>query len=151
VLALLLITSLGVKLVIDAPTKFSQQYPDSDDIVGMLVKNGFKVSLPTPDSDPYWILGKRDGCRLQIANVSPQGWHRAAVEWKAAGAPVLYAAGDALHVGQPILVPLLRHYLRRMERYVGIPAPGLRVRAVIMTGKCPEELVPKAELAALSN
>jgi hypothetical protein len=150
-LALLLVASLGMKLHIGAPTKFSQQFPDNDDIIGMLEKNRFKVSLSAPDRDPYWISGTRAGCRLQIASVSPQGWHRAAVDWKAAGAPVLYAAGNALHASQPILRPLLRHYWRRMKRYIGIPATALRIRAVIMAGNCPEDLVPKADLAALSN
>ncbi|WP_315924425.1 hypothetical protein [Mesorhizobium sp. SP-1A] len=150
-LALLLVLSMGVKLRLGAPSNFSEQYPGSDDIIEMLSKNGFEVSRPAPNSDPYWITGKRAACLLQIANVSPQGWHRAAVEWKAAGASVLYSSGKALYPAQPILMPLLRHYLRRAERYMGIRAPALRVRAIISTGTCPADLIAAADLAALSD
>ena len=148
---MLLAVSLGVKLSLGTPANFSRQYPGIDDIVAMLNRNDFKVSVASGAVDPQWVSGKRESCLLRIANVSPQGWHRAAVEWTAAGLPVLYATGGALHRNQPILVPLLRHYLRRAERYVGIPAEALKVRAIILSGDCPADLISRANLAALSD
>ena len=150
-LALLLAASMGLKLALGTPTSFAAQDPGSDDILAMLARNRFEATLPPPGSDPQWITGTRAGCRLSIANVSPQGWHRAAVEWKAEGARVLYSSGAALHHRQPILEPLLRHYLRRGERYLGMAAPALRVRAIILSGDCPTDLIPPADLAALSD
>ena len=148
---MLLAVSLGVKLSLGTPANFSRQYPGIDDIVAMLANNDFKVSIASGTVDPQWVSGKRESCLLRIANVSPQGWHRAAVEWTAAGLPVVYSAGAALHQSQPILVPLLRHYLRRAERYMGIPAEALKVRAIIMSGDCPANLISRADLAALSD
>jgi hypothetical protein len=149
--ALLLAVSLGLKVELGAASGIGQQYPDSADIGAMLEKHAFAVQPPRPDTDPQWVTGTRDGCTLQIANVSPQGWHRAAVEWKAAGKPILYAAGAELHDRQPIAGPLVRHYLRRLERYAGLEAPPLKVRAIIRSGDCPDSLIAPSELAALSD
>jgi hypothetical protein len=149
--ALLLAVSLGLKAQLGSATSFTAQYPDSADIETLLAKHEFTVTLPDPNTDPQWVTGDRGTCRLQIANVSPQGWHRAAVEWKAGDNPILYAAGVALHDRQPIVKPLVRHYLRRFERYAGIDAPPLKVRAIIRSGDCPDSLIEPAELAALSD
>jgi hypothetical protein len=46
---------------------------------------------------------------------------------------------------------LLRHYLRRAERYMGIPAEALKVRAVISSKDCPKDFIAPADLAALSD
>ncbi|MGP2493445.1 hypothetical protein ACTDI4_17675 [Mesorhizobium sp. PUT5] len=150
-LALLLLASMGLKLLLGTPTNFAGQDPSDDDILAMLSRNRFEVSLPTPNTDPQWITGTRAGCRVLIASVSPQGWHRAAVERRAAGAQLFYSSGAALHRSQPILGPLLTHYLRRAERYAGIAAPAVRVRAVILSGDCPADVIAPADLAALSG
>jgi hypothetical protein len=149
--ALLLAVSLGLKVQLGSATSFTAQYPDSADIEALLSKHEFAVTLPAADTDPQWVTGESGNCRLQIANVSPQGWHRSAVAWKAAGDHVLYAAGAALHEEQPIVRPLLRFYLRRFERYAGMEPPPLKVRAIIRSRDCPDSLISPAELAALSN
>ncbi len=149
--AALLAVSLGLKVQLGSASSFQEQYPDGSDIEALLASHAFEVTPPEPQTDPQWYTARRGGCTLLVANVSPQGWHRAAVEWKAAGAPVVYAAGAALHERQPIAGPLARHYLRRMERYAGIDAPPLRVRAIIRSGNCPDRLIAPAELAALSD
>ncbi|KQZ87079.1 hypothetical protein ASD64_06415 [Mesorhizobium sp. Root157] len=149
--ALLLAVSLGLKVQLGSATSFGAQYPDGEDIEALMAKHAFVVTPPEPDTDPQWFTGVQGGCVIKIANVSPQGWHRAAVEWKAGDDPILYAAGAALHDRQPIAGPLLRYYLRRFERYAGIDAPPLKVRAIIRSGECPDSLIAPAELAALSD
>lgn len=149
--ALLLAVSLGLKVQLGSATSFTAQYPEGEDIAALMAKHAFAVTPPEPDTDPQWFTGKRDDCVMQIANVSPQGWHRAAVEWKAGDSPILYSASTSLHDQQPIAGPLMRHYLRRFERYAGIDSPPLKVRAIIRSGDCPDSFIPAAELAALSD
>ena len=149
--ALLLAVSLGLKVQLGSATSFTAQYPEGEDIAALMTKHAFAVTFPEPDTGPQWFTGVRDGCVMQIANVSPQGWHRAAVEWKAGDNPVVYSAGTTLHDQQPIAGPLMRHYLRRFERYAGIDSPPLKVRAIIRTGDCPDSFIAPSELASLSD
>ena len=149
--AVLLAVSLGLKVQLGSATSFAAQYPDSDDIAALMANHAFAVTPPEPDTDPQWFTGVRDGCVVQIGNVSPQGWHRAAVEWKAGNNPVVYSAGSTLHDQQPIAGPLMRYYLRRFERYAGINSPPLKVRAIIRSGDCPDSFIAPSELAGLSD
>lgn len=149
--ALLLALSLGLKAELGSATSFTTQYPEAEDIADLMAKHDFAVTFPEPNTDPQWFTGVREGCTFRIANVSPQGWHRAAVEWKAGADPILYSAGTALHDEQPIAAPLMRHYIRRFERYAGMNSPPLKVRAIIRTGDCPDSFIAPSELAGLSD
>lgn len=148
---LLLAASLGIKVHLGAATRFADQYPGYADIIAMLAKNQFAVSGPDAGTDPAWLTGIRDGCRVDVANVSPQGWHRAAVEWKAGGATIRYSAAGIVREHQPILGPMLRHYLSRMQRYLGFDAPAPRIRAIIIGRDCPSDRTLLNDLAALSG
>lgn len=125
-------------------------YPDDRAITALLVKEGFRTHNAAPNTDPLWIFGVRGNCRVQIASVSPQGWHRSVVEWQAAGQTLLYSSSGALHHRQPILGPLMVHYLNRLKRYMGFDAPAVPVRAIIIAPECPADAISPDELAALS-
>lgn len=150
--------AFGVLLAVSITFKVSggiagsvdEMYPDDGAISALLVKEGFQTHHAIPNTDPAWIYGIRGNCRVQIASVSPQGWHRSVVEWQAAGQTLLYSAGGTLHHRQPILEPLTIHYLNRLKRYLGLDAPAVPVRAIIMAPECPADAISRDELAALS-
>lgn len=150
-LGLLLAASLVIKVYGRAGADAAADSPGDDDIVALLHKHGFEIQQAPPDTDPAWLHGSRDGCRIDIADVSPQGWHRSIVEWHAAGKTLEYSAMGKLHDRQPILMPMMAHYLARLERYVGIEAPGVKVRAIVVEPECPPGVISAAELAALSD
>lgn len=147
---LLLSLSIAIKVRTDIGAGVLGMYPGDEDISAMLQRNGFDTGRAAPDTDPVWIYGVKDRCRIRIANVSPQGWHRSAVEWEAGGQALLYAASGRLYNRQPILKPMVIHYVRRLERYVGMDAPAVRVRAIIIGPDCPADAIVSSELAALS-
>lgn len=151
VLALVGVVSLGLKVQADGRANDTLMYPGDDDIVALLENNHFAVQLAPPNTDPQWITGTRDGCRIKIANVSPQGWHRNIVSWAAKDKTLVYSAGGALAAQQPLVGPLAQHYLNRLKRYAGLDAPAVRVRAVLMDQGCGANPIPDAELAALSG
>lgn len=125
--------------------------PGDEDIVALLHQHGFRTKRAPPNTDPVWIHGVRGDCRIDIANVSPQGWHRSIVEWHATGKSLQYSAMGTLHDQQPILKPMIVHYFGRLKRYLGIDAPGATVRAIVMTTECPAGVITSPELAALSD
>lgn len=151
VLALVAVVSLGLKVNADGRAGVNTMYPGQNDIVGLLEHNGFAVQPSAPNADPQWITGTRDGCRVQIANVSPQGWHRNIVEWAARDRTLVYSASGALEPRQPLVGPMAHHYLNRLKRYAGIDAPAVRVRAVLLDKGCMPGAIPDQELAALSD
>lgn len=150
-LGLLLAASLAIKVYGRAADDGAANDPGDQDIVALLQKHGFKTEMAAANTDPPWVRGMRDGCRIDIASVSPQGWHRAIVEWYAAGKELQYSAQGRLHADQPILRPMMTHYLARLQRYAGIGASEVRIRAVVIAPGCPVDAVPPSELAALSG
>jgi hypothetical protein len=147
---LLLVISIAIKVYAGIGTSAGLVDPDDEDIAALLSENGFTTREAAANTDPVWIYGVKDHCRLQIASVSPQGWHRSTVEWEAAGRIVLYSASGRLYRRQPTLRPLMVHYLRRLQRYVGVDAPPVRVRAIIVGRECAADDVVSLDLEALS-
>src|SRR5262245_66213767 len=82
---LLLTVSLVVKVLAGLGRGGPAIAPDDDDIVALLGRNGFAISHAAPNTDPAWVYGVKAGCKMQIADVSLQGWHRSALEFQATG------------------------------------------------------------------
>jgi len=150
VFGLLLVISIAIKVYAGVGTSAGLVDPDDEDIAALLSESGFTTRKAAPNTDPVWIYGVKDHCRLQIASVSPQGWHRSTVEWEAAGRIVLYSASGRLYRHQPTLRPLVVHYFRRLQRYVGFDAPPVRVRAVVIGRECTTDALVSLDLEALS-
>lgn len=151
VLALVCVVSLGLKVSSSGRAGDSAMYPDQNDIVALLERNHFSIQLAVANSDPQWVTGTREGCRVQIANVSPQGWHRDIVEWASSDRKLIYSGGGELGASQPLLGPMIHHYLNRLKRYLGVDAPAVRVRAIVLDRRCQPDVIPERELAALSG
>jgi hypothetical protein len=122
----------------------------NEDIAALLDRNGFAVSLSDPNTDPQWFYGTKMTCRVQIADVSPQGWHRSALEWHAKGRTLLYSVEGKLYEHQPIMMPMIDHYVRRALRYLGVHAGPVRARAIIVDSQCPAHPITAADLEGLS-
>lgn len=150
VFGVLMAVSIVIKVQGDVAGSVDAMYPDDSAITDLLEKEGFQIDRAAPNTDPEWVYGIRRNCRVQIASVSPQGWHRSVVEWQARNQTLLYSAGGALHDRQPILGPLTVHYLNRLKRYLGFAAPAVPIRAIIMAPECAADALPRDELAALS-
>jgi len=151
VLALVGIVSLGLKVQADGRANDELMYPGQEDIVALLEHNNFAVQTAAPNTDPKWVTGTRNACRIQIANVSPQGWHRNIVQWASKDKKLVYSAGGELADQQPLLGPMMHHYLNRLKRYAGLNSPAVRVRAVLIDQGCDANPISEAELAALSD
>lgn len=147
---ILLAASIAAKTAFSVAASEAAPYPSDDDIVALMAKHALKIERADPNTDPSWIYGTRDQCQVQIASVSVQGWHRAIVQWQGAGKTLIYSAEGKLYQHQPILQPLVTYYVTRLERQVGIAAPPVRVRAIVISAGCPSGLIDPADLAALS-
>ena len=125
-------------------------HPANEDIAALLRNNGFSFSLSDPNTDPQWFYATKGTCQLQIADVSPQGWHRSALDWQARGRPLLYSVEGKLYEHQPILIPMVHHYFGRAMRYVGIQIRPVMARAIIIGPHCPESPIATVDLERLS-
>ena len=150
-LGLLLAASLVLKVYGHGGSGRAAVDPGEEDIVALLHKNGFETEREPPDRDPVWVHGVRNDCRIDIADISPQGWHRSVVEWHATGKTLEYSVMGTLHDRQPIVRPMIVHYLGRLQRYLGIDAPGVKARAIVVEPGCPPGVISSPELAGLSD
>lgn len=148
---LLLVASVGAKMHGDLGGGLAASAPDDADILALFGRHGFAIARAEPNTDPAWITGKQGDCTIDIASISPRGWHRTVVDWRASGRTLHYAVDGGLFDRQPILKPTMVHYLNRLKRYAGLDAPAVKVRAIVLAPECPVDAIPTAELAALSE
>ena len=126
------------------------EHTANEDIAALLRNNGFAFTLSDPNTDPQWFYGTKGTCQLQIADVSPQGWHRSALDWQAKGRPLLYSVEGKLYKRQPILVPMVHHYFGRAMRYLGIQIRPVMARAIVIGPQCPADPIAAVDLERLS-
>lgn len=118
------------------------------EIDDVLAARSFQVSRYVPDNDLTWISGINDDCRLMVAAVAPQGWHRALVAQMAQQKQVFYVFDGQVYSEQPIVRTRAYHYWRKLARYFGLTPRERPVLAVLSTPSCQD--VPLAQLAAFS-
>lgn len=149
--ALLLGVSLGAKVHGNLGGGLAATDPDDADILALFSRHDFSITRAEPNTDPVWITGRQGDCTIDIASVSPRGWHRTVVDWRASGGMLRFAAEGGLFDRQPVLRPTMVHYFNRLKRYAGMDAPAVKVRAIVVAPECPAEVIPMAELAGLSR
>ncbi|RVD59175.1 hypothetical protein EN828_11975 [Mesorhizobium sp. M2D.F.Ca.ET.185.01.1.1] len=125
-------------------------HPANEDIAALLRANGFAFTLSAPNTDPQWFYATKERCQLQIADVSPQGWHQSMLDWQARGRVLLYSVEGKLYEHQPVLVPMMHHYIGRALRYTGIKTRPVVARAIIIGPRCSLLPIAAADLERLS-
>jgi hypothetical protein len=146
---LLLAASLGLKLSQQARPETVETLRQ-DEVLAFLHHHGFAVSMSDPSESPVWTIGTKSDCRVQITDLAPQGWHRAAVARHAGGQRVVYIYGGRTYAEQPVLQTTLDHYRRRLERYLGMPARPPAIRAMVLSQGCPDALPDAQDSIRLS-
>ena len=149
--ALVLGASLTAKALILEHSHAATSEDPTEELVAFLEQRGFETMVPNRAAEPVWVVGRREGCRVSIANVSPQGWHRTAVAEQAAGQRLRFAFDGELHRDQPVERTKVEDYRRRLVRYLGFSVPEPAVRAVVLGPHCPEETVGPREAELLSK
>lgn len=149
VFGLILVMSLFLKLpgYMDRATA-----PDNlplINIAAFLERRGFHVSEDRSDSEPIWLSGAVGACRVLIARVSPEGWHRSLVTRVAAGSQLFYTFGGEVYPGHPIMWTRAYHYWGKLNGYLGLNVSVPPVLAVVASPAC--ETTPLRELARLSE
>lgn len=114
----------------------------------LLKQHSFQVSQYAPDNDLTWVSGVEGDCRIMIAAVAPQGWHRALVAQMAIGKRLFYLFDGHVYTEQPIFRTRSYHYWRKLNQYLGLSPQNLPVLAIVMASTC--QGVPLTQLAALS-
>lgn len=152
-LAALLACSLTLKVSASLRGVSVASDVENGDIVAYLEEAGFGVKPPVPATDPPWYVGTSGKCHVEIATISPQGWHRAAVDWRTAAldGTSFYLQGGRIEAEQDILASTASYYWRRLQRYFGLPARDPVVRAVVVSGVCPEAMFGNEMLSRLSS
>ncbi|TPI50227.1 hypothetical protein FJW05_03980 [Mesorhizobium sp. B2-9-1] len=125
-------------------------HPANEDIAALLRANGFAFTLSEPNTDPQWFYATKETCQLKIADVSLQGWHRSMLDRQAKNRVLLYSVEGKLYEHQPILMPMVHHYIGRALRYAGIKTRPVVARAIIIGPRCSLPPIAIADLERLS-
>jgi len=151
-----LVLSLSLKLpgIINAAVGETSVIPR--DIAMVLERHDFQVKVSqeqvrqeAPDEELAWVYGTAGACQVQIAEVAPQGWHRALVSRLAADNHLFYTFGGETYSEQPVMWTRTYAFWRKLNRYLGLSTPNRPVLALIAAPACQD--VPVRELAMLSG
>jgi hypothetical protein len=146
---LLLALSLGFKAWGSIGESASAPDRGRAEVAAFLEQRGFSVS-PQDPADTLWISASSGNCRVQVADVSPQGWQRAAATERAAGQRLSYVYAGKTYSEQPVLLTTLDSYWQRIKRYLHLPSSAYPVRAVIVSPACPAKMLNSDEFSPLS-
>ena len=147
IFAIALVASLALKLPGIATQSTTSDVGVPTEVARVLEQRNFQVSRLAPDDDLAAISGISGTCRVTIASVSPQGWHRSLIAQMAAGGQLSYLFDGGIYAEQPVFKTKLSYYWTRLNRYFGRTVRPHPVLAVIAGPACVS--VPLQPLAAL--
>jgi hypothetical protein len=150
-LAFCLVLGLSVALKLPGLLRVTEGSANaiSPEIEMLLRQHSFQVSQYAPDNDLTWMSGIEGDCRIMIAAVAPQGWHRALVAQVATGKQLFYLFDGSVYTEQPIFRTRSYHYWRKLNHYIGLSPQNLPVLAIVIAPSC--QKVPLSQLAAIST
>lgn len=96
------------------------------------------------------LVATNDGCSIEIANVSPHGWHRSAMAQHASGRQLIYLYDGSVYDDQPVALTKFGYYWHKLIRYFMASSAPV-VRAVITTPECSNETASLDTLALLAK
>lgn len=137
-LAAVLVLSLSLKVTGAAKRDDSSESRMRAETLAFIERSGFRVSKITQDLDLVLIAaGNGRGCKLTVAIVSLQGWHRHLMhQIVLPDERLAFVFGGALYPDQPIWRTRMQHYWNQVHRYAGLPLPLRPVLAVIAGPAC---------------
>jgi hypothetical protein len=89
-------------------------------------------------------------CRIEIADVSPHGWHRSAMAQHASGRQLAYLYDGSVYADQPVALSKFGFYWHKLIRYF-MPSSTPAVLAVITSPECSSEAANLDRLALLAK
>jgi hypothetical protein len=96
------------------------------------------------------LVATNGPCRVEIANVSPHGWHRSAMAQHASGRQLAYLYDGSIYADQPVALTKFDFYWHKFIRYF-MASSTPAVRAVITASECSSETVSLDTMAQLAK
>lgn len=135
----LLALSIGTKLVLGAAEYRGdgEQGVARRTVLAFLHRQGFRTGEPEEDTQLWGVPAVRTECRLRVAIVSPQGWHREVIHRTAPpGSHVFFVVDGTIYQDQPEWRTRVRYYWQRMNGLIGRQLPPALILGVIASPGC---------------
>lgn len=131
-LVVLMVASLGLKARSDSGAPPQPYAPASLDI---LSAQGFVFDEIDGLQGPAWAAAN-DDCRIEITEVSPLGWHQAAMGARAGEGRVAYVYDGRPYDEQPVTLTKFGYYWHKLLNYFDPAASQPPVFAVATSAGC---------------
>lgn len=146
-LAATLLISLGLKLSARDVVEQSRD-PGTSRLEAFLVQHGFQSAEAGTMGGLSAVSGSSGPCRIVLADVAPQGWHRDIVRRvAAANDQVLFSFQGRTYLEQPIWSTWSTYYRDTFLRKMGLPSHFEPVYAVVASPACDLTKLAWEELA----
>lgn len=143
---LLLVLSLSLKVL--------QSHDESaagDVVEGVstfLARNGFAIERRASDEDLFLVSATASECRLLVAILSPEGWHRDVIrKLTPSDSQLIFVYNGMIYADQPVMLTRLNVYWARLVRAVGGHPPSYPVLGIVGSPECALGDIKWTELA----
>jgi hypothetical protein len=136
---LCLFAGLAVSLGIKVATVWGGKDQASWDVetAAAFEKRGFRIGGIVPDRDPLMLSVHKPGCDMQVAEVSPLGWHRDLLaNIVGPDEHLLFVFEGAAFETQPVWRTSTLYHWNRLKSYFGSPDGYGSVLGIIATESC---------------
>lgn len=135
-IVLVALSLAGLKL-----NRFAAAPPPYDGVVArqitaFLAARRFEVQKADPAVDAIWYKATAGSCRVEVREVSSQGWDRAKISVLFGDDRVVYVYGGRQYAEQPAWITWSYYHLRRVAGLVGWQMPNKAVLAVAQSSAC---------------
>jgi hypothetical protein len=149
--ALLLVVTLGLKVVTAVSPAHTQTHALPAAIAAFLDAHGYRVLEVNRETDSSLALvsaAKGPTCRVLVAEARPQGWNRNDLRLLAGPGDQLFVVfGGLVYADQPTRLTTAYYHWDRFHRQIGFQVPARPVLAVASSPGCHAEALPWGELA----
>lgn len=102
-----------------------------------LARNGFETERRASDEGLFLLSATASECRLLVAVLSPEGWHRDVIrKLTPSDSQLIFVYNGMIYADQPVMLTRLNVYWARLVRAVGGHPPSYPVLGIVGSPKC---------------
>lgn len=146
-LIVLLVFSLGLKARSIDRVEQPIEQPSAPALFSALSADGFTLTEAAGLEGPAWVAA-RGGCHIEVATISPLGWHQSAMSVRAGAQALAYVYAGQIYQEQPVLLSKLGYYWHKLTNYF-YPSMQPPVFGVVTSDACAGQSVDITSIARL--
>ena len=133
----LLLLSVSLKVLWNGSHDENAAGGIAEHVSTFLLRKGFQTEKRTSDEDLFLVSATGGGCRLLVAVLAPEGWHRDVIRKLAPqDSQLIFVYNGTVYADQPVMLTRFNQYWSRLVRSVGGHSSSYPVFGIAGSPEC---------------